>query len=599
MAGILKRIAAVLVSIVWLSLILALLAGFLAPDLHQLLPPPVREFTDPQVLRERWRSFTDSLVTGIGMQPPIEPAATETPTPDAGLSTAPTPTPEPEPPTATPPPVPSPTPTPAPAMSSDGDEETPALETIISVSVSEAGQADLRSAPSEDADVIGLVASGGTVDVNGRDPTGNWYRLEDGTWINAGDLVEAPLGQVSIVVVETQQPAEDPQEPVPPADIESDTPSTELLPVSVAVNADSNLRAGPGVEYDRVGGINFGEEALIVGISIDGAWYLLESGDWLFAALVAEAVDVPVVDEDGLSDQMTAADTEQQETEQTGTDEQQAETEQTQEDTEQTDTEQSDTVDEQTAPETEQAETDAEPPQPVVIAPLGANLRAGPGVEFERVDGAEDGQVLTIVGQDETGEWLKLEDGSWISAALVANVPADLPIESAETTEDEQEAQTGEDEQEEQTDEDEQETQTDEDEQEEQTDEDEQETQTDEDEQQEQSDEDEPDTLEEITPVLFATVNTDSNLRDGPGLDATIVEFAPAGTQLTIVDRSDDEEWLQLDNGFWILAALVDILPAEGEEDADDDAGTDTTDENNAEGRVAQPQVWIAPPMIS
>ena len=597
MAGILKRIAAVLVSIVWLSLILALLAGFFAPDLHQLLPPPVREFTDPQVLRERWRSFTDSLVTGIGVQPPVEPAATETPTPDAALSTAPTATPEPEPPTATPPPVPSPTPTTAPAMSSDGDEETPALETIISVSVSEAGQADLRAAPSEDADVIGLVAAGGTVDVDGRDPTGNWYRLEDGTWINAADLVEAPLDQVSIVVVETQQPAEDTQEPVPPSDIETDTPSTELLPVSVAVNADSNLRAGPGVEYDRVGGINFGEEALIVGISIDGAWYLLESGDWLFAALVAEAVDVPVVDEDGLSNQMTAADTEQQETEQTGTDEQQAETEQTQEDTEQTDTEQPDTIDEQTAPETEQA--DAEQPQPVVIAPLGANLRAGPGVEFERVDGAEEGQVLTIVAQDETGEWLKLEDGSWISAALVANVPADLPVESVETTEDEQEAPTEEDEQETQTGEDEQEEQTDEDEQETQTEEDEQDTQADEDEQEEQTDEDEPDTLEEITPVLFATVNTDSNLRDGPGLDATIVEFAPAGTQLTIVDRSDDEEWLQLDNGFWILAALVDILPAEGEEDADDDAGTDTTDENNAAGKVAQPQGWIALPMIS
>ena len=74
--------------------------------------------------------------------------------------------------------------------------------------------------------------------------------------------------------------------------------------------------------------------------------------------------------------------------------------------------------------------------------------------------------------------------------------------------------------------------------------------------------------------VLFATVNTDANLRDGPGLDATIVDFAPAGTQLTIVDRSDDEEWLQLENGFWILAALADILPAEGEQDADDDAGT-------------------------
>ena len=587
MAGILKRIVAILVSIVWLSLVLALLAGFFAPNLHQLLPAPIREFTDPQVLREQWRSFTDSLVTGIGMQPPAEPVATATPTPDAEPPTAPTATPP--PPTATPPPLPSPTPTTAPAMSPDDDEETPAPETVVSLSVSEAGQADLRSAPSEDADVIGLVAAGGTVDVNGRDPTGNWYRLEDGTWINADDLSEAPLDQVPIVVAETQQPPEDSQESLPPSDIETDTPPTELVPVNVAVNADSNLRAGPGVEYDRVGGINFGEEALIVGVSTDGVWYLLESGAWLFAALVAEAVDVPVVNEDGLSDQMSAAGTEQQETEQADADDQQAEPEQTQEDAEQTDTEQPDKVDEQTAPETEQTEADAEQPQPVVIAPLGANLRAGPGVEFERVDGADEGRVLTIVAQDETGDWLQLEEGSWIAAALVANVPADLPVGSAETTEEEQDAQT---------DEDDQDTQANEDDQDAQTDEDEQNVQAEEDEQDAQTEEDEQGSLEEITPVLFATVNTDSNLRDGPGLDATIVDFAPAGAQLTIVNRSDDEEWLELDNGFWILASLVDILPAEGEEGGDDDAETETTDENNNEGRVAQPQVWISSPIV-
>lgn len=547
MAGILKRIIAVLVSIVWLSLILALLAGFFAPDLHQLLPAPVRDFTNPQVLRERWQSFTDSLVSGIGVQPPSEPAPTETPTPDAELSTAPTSTPVPETPTATPPPVPSPTPTTEQAVSSDGDGETPVLRASVSVSVSEAGQADLRSAPSEDADIIGLVAEGGSVNVNGRDSTGNWYRLEDGTWINAEDLVEVPLDQVPIVDDEIQQPPEESQETSTPTDEEADTPTPELVPVPAAVNADSNLRAGPGVEYDRVGGINFGEEASIVGISTNGEWYLLESGAWLFAALVAAAVDVPVVNDDGQLDQMAADGTEQQETEQDGTDEQQAATEQTQEDTEQTGTEQPETDDQETAAETEQTEAGEEQPQPVVIAPLGANLRAGPGVEFERVDGAEEGRVLTIVAQDETGAWLQLEDGSWISTVLVANVPADLPVGPVEVTEDEQDVQPDEDEQDEQ------------------IDEDEQDPQVDEDEQDEQTDEDEQDSLEEITPVLFATVNTDANLRDGPGLDATIVDFAPAGTQLTIVDRSEDEEWLQLENGSWILAALADILPAEGE----------------------------------
>ena len=566
MAGIVKRIAAVLVSVVWLSFILILLAGFFAPNLHQLLPAPVREYTDPEALRERWQSFTDSVVTGIGMQPSPAPEATETPTPDAALPPAPTATPLPETPTATPPPAETPTPTADPAMTSDEGEETPAPETIVSVSVSEAGQADLRSAPSEDADVIGLVAAGGKVNIDGQDATGDWYRLEDGTWINAADLVEAPSVEVPVVMVGTPQPSEGPEEPPPATETTEDSTITPLEPVRAVVNADSNLRAGPGIEYDRVDGINFGEEASIVGISTDGEWYLLERGLWLFAALITEAVDVPVATEDTLTDQAAAPDSEQPETAQADTGEQEEAADQTQEDTEQIDSEQPDPDDEQTAAETEQAETeqaeteqaeteqaetDAEQLPPVVIALRGANLRAGPGAEYDRVDGAEEGQVLTITAQDDSGEWLKLDDGSWIFAALVENVPADLPVESEEAAEDEQEAQPAEDEQDVQTAEDEQDAQT---------------------------DEDEEETQEEIAPVLFGTINTDANLRNGPGLDATIVESASADTLVTIVARSDDEQWLQLENGFWIFATLVDILPADGEDDTDADAGTDGDD---------------------
>ena len=505
MAGIVKRVAAVLVSIVWLSLILVLLAGFFLPNLHQFLPTQVREFTDPEALRERWESFTDSLVPGIGFQPPAELEATETPTPDPALSTSPTATPVPETPTAALPTAESATPATPPSMSSDGDEKPPEIEKSVSISVSEAGQADLRSAPSEDADVIGLVAAGGTIIVNGRDPTGRWYRLEDGTWIDADDLADAPQDQVPVVMVETQQPPPSPGES-PTSETPPTPPSTQL----VAVNADANLRSGPGIEYDRVDGVNFGEEVSIVGTSADGEWYLLESGVWLFAALAVEAVDVPVVTEDTDSDLLTTTETGQPETEQpdtgdeqtetgteqTGTEQTETETNAEQPDTEQPDTEtgQPDTGDEQT-----ETETDAEQPQPVVIAPLGANLRVGPGVEFDRVDGVEQGQVLTIVAQDTGEAWLKLEDGSWIFANLVDNVPADLPVESGEATEaetdesgadaetsdetpppageagqddadtdnaqtpdssdDEQDAQTSEDEQDTQTDEDEQDTQ--------------------------------------------------------------------------------------------------------------------------------------------
>ena len=633
MAGIVKRVAAVLVSIVWLSLTLVLLAGFFLPNLHQLLPTPVREFTDPEALRERWESFTDSLEPGIGFQPPAELEATETPTPDPALSTSPTATPVPETPTAALPTAESATPATPPSMSSDGDEKPPEIEKSVSISVSEAGQADLRSAPSEDADVIGLVAAGGTIIVNGRDPTGRWYRLEDGTWIDADDLADAPQDQVPVVMVETQQPPPSPGES-PTSETPPTPPSTQLA----AVNADANLRSGPGIEYDRVDGVNFGEEVSIVGISADGEWYLLESGVWLFAALAVEAVDVPVVTEDTDSDLLTTTETgqpetEQPETEQPDTGDEQTETgteqtgtEQTETGAEQPDTEQPDTETEQpdTGDEQMETETDAEQPQPVVNAPLGANLRAGPGVESDRVDGVEQGQVLTIVAQDTGGAWLKLEDGSWIFAALVDNVPADLPVESGEATEAEtddsgadeetsdetpppageaeqdaddtdstQPPDSSDDEQDEQTGDDEQDTQTGDDEQDGQTGEDEQDTQMGDDEQNEQtgedeqSDEDEQDTQDESVPVVLATVNTDANLRNGPGLEATIVDSAPVGTQVTVVGRSDDDQWLELDNGFWIFANLVDILPAEEEEDADVDTGTDDTDE----GQVTHPQV--------
>ena len=53
------------------------------------------------------------------------------------------------------------------------------------------------------------------------------------------------------------------------------------------------------------------------------------------------------------------------------------------------------------------------------------------------MEGIEQGQVLTVVAQDSGGDWFKLDSGLWIFAALVDNVPEDLPVESEEGTDDE------------------------------------------------------------------------------------------------------------------------------------------------------------------
>ncbi len=594
MAANVKRVVAVLVSIVWLSLIVVLVAGSFVPAIQEVLPPQVRESTDLEALREWLGSLTDSLATDIGALIPTEPEATETPTPDSALSTPPTATPWPATPTAATPTAESATPSPTAAMDSGDDGKPQVAVQPVSIIVAVARQAKLYSAPSEDADLIGLVATGGTVTVNGKDPTGRWYRLEEDVWIGADELVDAPQDQVPVVVAETQQPTPESGEQPTQTETPAATPTVQLAAVQAVVRLDANLRAGPGIEFERVDGVFAGDEVSVVGQSADGEWYLLDRDAWLFAALVVEAVDVPVVSEDGAADLTPSPETDEEQPdadeEQPETDEEQPETDEEQpeagEEQPETDEEQPEAGEEQ--PETdeeqpeageEQPETDEEQPeageeqpeaddgqpQPVVIAPLGANLRTGPGVEFDRVEGIEQGQVLTVVAQDSGGDWLKLDSGLWIFAALVDNVPEDLPVESEEGTDDETDDAGEDGETPAPTDEAEPEDTDTDDTQPPDEPEDEQDAQTDEDEQ----------------PVL-ATVNTDANLRNGSGLDSTIVDSVPAGTQVSVTGRSDDEQWLQLDNGQWIFAALVDFPATEAQEDAGVDEGGE--DETGAQG---------------
>ena len=75
--------------------------------------------------------------------------------------------------------------------------------------------------------------------------------------------------------------------------------------------------------------------------------------------------------------------------------------------------------------------TDTPTPVPVVVGPVaisGANLRAGPGMEFEVMDVAAEGASVEVVGQNSAGNWLQTGEGLWIAASLVANAPAGLPV---------------------------------------------------------------------------------------------------------------------------------------------------------------------------
>lgn len=62
------------------------------------------------------------------------------------------------------------------------------------------------------------------------------------------------------------------------------------------------------------------------------------------------------------------------------------------------------------------------------VANAIANLRAGPGTNFDVVGQTQPGQALIVVAQNRSGDWYRLDDGAWIASFLVDNAPVNLSI---------------------------------------------------------------------------------------------------------------------------------------------------------------------------
>lgn len=75
---------------------------------------------------------------------------------------------------------------------------------------------------------------------------------------------------------------------------------------------------------------------------------------------------------------------------------------------------------------------DTPPAPPVVVEE--ANLRAGPGTEYERVGNAQPGEMVTLVGRSAASDWYQLASGAWIAAFLIEGAPAGLPVVDGEAT---------------------------------------------------------------------------------------------------------------------------------------------------------------------
>jgi hypothetical protein len=56
-----------------------------------------------------------------------------------------------------------------------------------------------------------------------------------------------------------------------------------------------------------------------------------------------------------------------------------------------------------------------------------ANLRGGPGTNYPVVGSARANDIVFISGRNQDGTWYALEDGAWIAAFLVVEVPENLP----------------------------------------------------------------------------------------------------------------------------------------------------------------------------
>ncbi len=81
-----------------------------------------------------------------------------------------------------------------------------------------------------------------------------------------------------------------------------------------------------------------------------------------------------------------------------------------------------------TTPSSPTSEPTAAPAPPAPRVASNANLRAGPGVNYDIAGSAAAGDVVEVVASDPSGDWYLLANGAWIAAFLIADAPAGLPV---------------------------------------------------------------------------------------------------------------------------------------------------------------------------
>lgn len=163
-----------------------------------------------------------------------QPVDTPTVAPTAAPVVVPTNTPAPIAATNTP--VPPATDTPVPLPTSTPTPDLPVV----------ASEANLRSGPGTDYDVVGQAAAGQALDLVGRNAAGDWYQLANGAWI-AAFLVTGTVGDVAVVAApalptSVSEPVV--STPVPPVVAEQPTAPPPAAPTQSNVSLLIVINAG-------------------------------------------------------------------------------------------------------------------------------------------------------------------------------------------------------------------------------------------------------------------------------------------------------------------------------------------------------------------
>ena len=168
-------------------------------------------------------------------------------------------------------------------------EPTPAVTTTLAITVPSpaidlvpvaTANANLRSGPSTDADILGQAASGQALMLKARNVDGSWFQLVDGSWV-AAFLVENAPDNLPIV-------------------IDGGVIISETVPATVTSQA-LVLRAGPNADEDSLGSYADGAVVAVLGRAPGGEWLEVVTPDgkrgWMSAAFLELSAPVGEVPE--------------------------------------------------------------------------------------------------------------------------------------------------------------------------------------------------------------------------------------------------------------------------------------------------------------